>query len=53
MAIDKHGLHVACGDGAVVIRELQVPGRKRVAAQQLASGRGVAPGDVLAKPEPA
>ena len=51
LGIDKDGLHVATGDGAVVIRELQVPGRKRLTAQQVAGGRGVAVGDVLAKPE--
>ncbi len=47
LAIDDAGLHVACGDGAVAIREVQVPGRKRLAAQQVAAGRGIAVGDVL------
>jgi methionyl-tRNA formyltransferase len=51
LAIDKDGVHVQCADGAVVIKELQVPGRKRLAAQQVAAGRGVAVGDVLGKPE--
>lgn len=50
LAIDGDGLHVACGDGAVAIRELQAPGRKRLTAQQFAAGRGVAVGDVLATP---
>jgi methionyl-tRNA formyltransferase len=53
LAIDKDGLHVAAGTGAVVIKELQVPGRKRLTAREVAAGRGVAVGDVLAKPEPA
>jgi methionyl-tRNA formyltransferase len=53
LAIDGEGLHVACGEGAVAIRELQVPGRKRLAAAQVAAGRGVAVGDVLARPESA
>ena len=35
----------------VVIREIQASGRKRLAAQQFAAGRGVAVGDVLSKPE--
>ena len=48
LAIDGAGLHVACGDGVVVIRDLQLPGRKRLAASQVAAGRGVAVGDVLA-----
>jgi methionyl-tRNA formyltransferase len=34
----------------VVIRELQVAGRKRMAAVQFAAGRGIAVGDVLARP---
>ncbi len=50
LAIDAAGMHVACGDGAVVVRELQLPGRKRLAAAQVAAGRGVAVGDVLARP---
>jgi methionyl-tRNA formyltransferase len=44
---------VAAADGAVVIRELQAAGRKRMAAAQFAAGRGIAVGDVLARPEPA
>jgi methionyl-tRNA formyltransferase len=50
LSIDSGGLHVACGDGAVVVRELQLPGRKRLAAAQVAAGRGVAAGDVLERP---
>jgi methionyl-tRNA formyltransferase len=50
IAIDAEGAHVAAADGAVVIRELQAPGRKRMAAQPMAAGRGIAVGDVLAKP---
>jgi methionyl-tRNA formyltransferase len=52
VAIDAHGAHVVAGDGRVaIIRELQAPGRKRVAAAQFAAGRGIAVGDVLGKPE--
>lgn len=51
LAIGPDGAHVACGDGAVVIADLQVPGRKRLAIAQLAVGRGIAVGDVLARPE--
>jgi methionyl-tRNA formyltransferase len=51
IAVDG-GLHVMCGDDrSIVIREIQAPGRKRLTAQQFAAGRGVAVGDVLAKPE--
>jgi len=47
LAVDAAGVHVAAQDGAVVIRELQAAGRKRLAAAQFAAGRGVAVGDVL------
>jgi len=53
LAIDAAGARIACGDGAVVIRELQAAGRKRLAAGQFAAGRGIAVGDVLGRPEPA
>ncbi|HEX3478741.1 MAG TPA: methionyl-tRNA formyltransferase [Kofleriaceae bacterium] len=53
LAIDAAGARVACGDGAVVVRELQAAGRKRLAAAQFAAGRGIAVGDVLGRPEPA
>jgi methionyl-tRNA formyltransferase len=51
LAIDGDGAQVACGSGAVIVRELQLPGRKRLAAAQVAAGRGIAVGDVLGKPE--
>jgi methionyl-tRNA formyltransferase len=51
LGVDATGLHVATGEGVVVIREIQAPGRKRLAASQFAAGRGVAVGDVLSKPE--
>jgi methionyl-tRNA formyltransferase len=50
IAVDVAGLHVACAGGIVLIRDIQAPGRKRLAAQQFAAGRGVAVGDVLSKP---
>ena len=50
VAIDKDGMHVAAGGGVVVIREIQAAGRKRMAAQQFAAGRGLAVGDVLETP---
>jgi methionyl-tRNA formyltransferase len=48
--IDGPGLLVATADGAVWIGEVQPPGKKRMAPQALASGRGIAVGDVLATP---
>lgn len=50
VAIDAAGLHVACGEGAVVIREVQAAGKKRMAATVFATGRGIAVGDVLGTP---
>jgi len=53
LAIEAGGVHVAAAGGAVVIRELQAAGRKRMTAAQFAAGRGIAVGDVLTRPEPA
>jgi methionyl-tRNA formyltransferase len=50
LAIDEHGVHIATLDGAITVREIQAPGRKRLSAQQFAAGRGIAVGDILAKP---
>ncbi len=47
VGIDGDGLHVMCGSDEVVIRDVQAPGRKRMAASQFAAGRGIAVGDVL------
>jgi methionyl-tRNA formyltransferase len=50
LAVDAAGARVACGEGSVVIGELQAAGRKRLTAAQFAAGRGIAVGDVLARP---
>ena len=50
LSIDADGAHVATGDGAVIIRDIQAAGRKRMTVQQFAAGRGIAAGDVLGKP---
>ncbi len=50
LAIDAQGIHVQCAGGAIAIKDLQAPGRKRLTAQQFAAGRGVAVGDVMAAP---
>jgi methionyl-tRNA formyltransferase len=52
LAVDAAGVQIAAADGAVVIRELQAAGRKRMPAAQFAAGRGIAVGDVLGRPEP-
>ncbi|MBX6365117.1 MAG: methionyl-tRNA formyltransferase [Gemmatimonadetes bacterium] len=43
-----HGIVVACGDGAVAIREVKPAGKRRMTAAEWARGRGVAVGDRLA-----
>jgi methionyl-tRNA formyltransferase len=53
LAIDAAGAHIATSDGAIVVREIQAPGRKRLAAQPFAAGRGIGVGDVLSMPSPA
>ena len=47
LGADKDGLHVACGEGAVAIAELQLPGRKRMAAQALLAGFPLPRGTIL------
>ncbi|HET9985138.1 MAG TPA: methionyl-tRNA formyltransferase [Longimicrobiales bacterium] len=42
-----HGIVVACGDGAVAIREVKPAGKRRMTAAEWARGRGVAVGDRL------
>jgi len=49
LSIDERGLWVACGDGAaVVFKEVQLPGRKRLSSAAAAAGRAIAVGDCLA-----
>lgn len=38
LGVDRNGLHVACGEGAIAIAEVQLPGRKRMTASALNSG---------------
>jgi methionyl-tRNA formyltransferase len=47
LAVDDRGLLVACGSGAVWIKNLQLPGRRRMAARSLLAGRDIPPGTVL------
>lgn len=39
------GVLIACGQGAVRVREVQPPGKRRMAAGEWVRGRGVSPGD--------
>lgn len=36
---DKNGLLVACGEGAILVEQLQIPGKKRVLAKDLAHSK--------------
>ncbi|HYW06199.1 MAG TPA: methionyl-tRNA formyltransferase [Longimicrobium sp.] len=45
LAVDAEGVLVACGIGAVLVREVQPPGKRRMAAGEWVRGRGVAVGD--------
>jgi methionyl-tRNA formyltransferase len=45
--IDRSGMLVACGDGAVRVLQVQAPGKRRISALEFARGRGIAVGDVL------
>ncbi len=47
VAVGEDGLTVACGRGAVRIEELQVAGRRRMAAASFLRGHPVAPGTIL------
>lgn len=50
IAIDTNGAVIAAGTGAVRIRELTVPGKRRLTAAQVAAGRGLAVGDIMTAP---
>jgi methionyl-tRNA formyltransferase len=47
LKIDRSGMLIACGDGAVRVLQVQAPGKRRLSALEFARGRGVAVGDVL------
>jgi methionyl-tRNA formyltransferase len=48
VALDEHGIGVACGEGRLEITELQRPGGKRLAAADFLRGFPLAPGMRLA-----
>ncbi len=47
ISVEEHGALVACGTGAVRVAYLQLAGRRRMAAFDLAQGRGIAAGETL------
>jgi len=51
LSVDKQGIVVACGEGALRITELQKAGGKRLPVGQFLAGNGVQSGDRFALPE--
>lgn len=47
LEITTGGAIIACGEGAVSVAELQLPGKRRMAASEVARGRALGPGTVL------
>jgi methionyl-tRNA formyltransferase len=47
LAADKNGVQVACGDGGVVLGELQLPGKKRLKVSDFLSGHPLYTGTIL------
>ena len=47
LGVDAAGVHIACGDGAIALAELQPSGKRRMSAAAYAAGRPFAPGDRL------
>ena len=48
---DKHGFTVAAGEGILKINELQLEGKKRMAADALLRGFTITPGEILGERE--
>jgi methionyl-tRNA formyltransferase len=44
---DGQGILVGCGAGSLLLQEVQVEGKRRMAAQSLVNGRQIAPGAIL------
>ena len=47
LSTDESGVRVACGDGALVVGELQLPGKKRLTAADFLRGCDLPPGTCL------
>lgn len=47
LSADAEGVRIACGDGALVVGQLQLPGRKRLAAADFLRGRDLPAGTFL------
>jgi|DewCreStandDraft_4_1066084.scaffolds.fasta_scaffold02414_14 methionyl-tRNA formyltransferase len=53
LAANADGVRIACGDGVLVVTELQRAGGKRLAAREFLAGMPIAAGEVFVKAEPA
>jgi methionyl-tRNA formyltransferase len=47
VAADKNGILVACGSGGVLLREIQMEGKKRMSARDFLLGHPIAAGTIL------
>lgn len=52
LSADATGVRVACGQGALIIGELQLPGKKRLCARDFLSGQRLLPGTRLNQQPP-
>lgn len=52
LRVETSGIDVACGAGALRLRELQRPGGRRLAVAAFLRGRALAPGDAFAVAAP-
>lgn len=51
LAVGKKGFVVACGEGSLLVTEVQPESKKKIAAGVFCNGRGVAVGDILVSEE--
>lgn len=47
LGVSDEGIDVACGEGALLVRELQPTGRRRMTAKEFINGRPIKVGDVF------
>jgi methionyl-tRNA formyltransferase len=52
LATTAEGVHVACGEGTLVVTEMQRPGSRRMSAAEFLAGTPIAAGEVLAGAPP-
>ena len=50
ISASAEGVRIACGDGVLLVRELQLPGKKRLSAADFLRGRPLPPGTLLESP---